>query len=680
MSEYHSTYNLLRKWRYGIFNSFNKNCDYFIRLPAAETYYETADRCLNQVISRYQNKENSSIKKIEVQIGIANTLAYPSALGIPASLAQTAIIQARVLLEGFSSLTLENVAQKSIDSFLLNTNKDLAVELAKIVSSNVSTYVAYEELREDEELNYYIDCLLFYLCNIQDFKKLETIDEITRAAIMFGEFMPEFQSSEIHPFSKKILSTCQDISRPFMQQMKQSKGKIKIAKAWVVQLMKSLEQFIPAENGQNTRGKGEGFANHAIGSDIDLSQEFPPLNESTPPMFRKPELDQVLQSYLQGSPISEKSNNSALKQDGPAVELPDELKQVIEDIKEMAKDFTTASSDNNHLEKYRSDLLQDQLKESPFKSGIMEGSVMQTTKVKVQMGNEAIDAKITEQVLEPSFDMEDVNRLKKEAEPITRKLEKDLFVNFQDEYYFDDRKTTGMLDKALIHKFAFSDVLFKKTIAKQEINTSEGAVLCLLLDSSGSMGKDKFQLLKILTAGILESSQGKKVEILAGLYNQTYEPGQGWVPFFRWLYNREKSVAIETIQPVNCIASLSKVESGDGGQDDSLMVSHMLTSADLISRRRSNIYLLHISDLGFISSFGRNAFEEVFEVVDTFKKKTNRLTYMLVSLGSDRDTGILEEVIDHSITLPAGQLDPVSAAEQVAVFVKEIVKSNRAKT
>ena len=166
-----------------------------------------------------------------------------------------------------------------------------------------------------------------------------------------------------------------------------------------------------------------------------------------------------------------------------------------------------------------------------------------------------------------------------------------------------------------------------------------------------------------------------KTEVLAALYNEILEKG-GYVPCIRWLFHRHKSPSVNYL---NCIANLNDL-CGSGGQADALSVSYILQEAYLLAKK-NNIYLLHLTDLGFCSSFkiNKTPHQEVIDVIGSFKRKHPELCYIICSLGQ-ANLGLIEDVADYSIILPPGELQASSAAEKVGVFVADIIRVNNSKS
>ena len=660
--------NSKRLWRSGrLGNAFKNSIDYYARIPALRTFYdyvEDAIKTIHAILS--VPYETDSPKKVKAQLSICYT-DYP--VGILAAIGHTAWVQFKSLLNA-SDISIYNFG-KDITKIKLpeGVDPEYFMKMLHIVQQAVSERLAYEELMQSD-VKQVIEAYRFFLAANE---KLEFhfFPEITRAAIIFGDLLPEVDEMDLNELTKKLLTVIRTVSMPFFEELKEvAPGEYyDIGRRWITRLARRISSYLPPMEGRGGvtvtgHGQPTSIPRTRFGLPNSPDEEFPGFDQKSVPLLEPPMKLEDLFSTDMKKQIS--SND-----------LPGHLKEMMSQLSTIAQTIKNASGQRTN-EDTRSDILLNELMNNPFSAGSIQGTSMEGNEVEVDLGEAgSVTGQIFDKAMELSYDLPEVEKLRKEARPLSDKIMSDLYPNSEEILLTERIRSSGCLDPGRLPYYEFTDAIYKRFILEHQLQKAGKSLMLLVCDGSGSMTSKKFKMLRLLTVAWLESTMKSQIQVMAGIYNDGSISQGRYGAKMEWIYHPRKTVSVSQKEAIRAVASIPQM--GGGGQRDALSLSYCLQEAESVAKG-NNIYMIHITDTGWCNSFGTGLppDEEIVNVVSQFKdKRKGQLHYTLVGLDTDAAGGI-DRVIDEFISLSAIELEnPYLAASKIAMYSSSILKKHK---
>ncbi len=671
--------NSKRLWRSGrLGNAFKSSIDYYARIPALRTFYDYVEGAIKTIHAMLSSTYDAdSPKKVKAQLSICYT-DYPA--GILAAIGHTAWVQFKSLLND-ADISIYNFGD-DIDMINLHEGADpeFFKKMLSIIQQSVSERLAYEELMQSD-LKQVIEAYRFFLA-ANDKLEFHYFPEIARGTIILGDLLPDFEDLELHDLTKDVLGDIRAISVPFYEELKESipEEYYEIGLRWIKKLAGRISRYLPpmeGTGGSSTQGRSQArsFPRTCGGLPHSPDEEFPGFDQKSPPLLEPP-------SRLEDLITMDMNNNPRpmdMKKPVSSENMPEHLKEMMTQLSSIAQTINSASGQRTN-EDTRSDILLNELLGSPFAAGSIQGTSMEGNEVEVDLGEAGcVTGQIYDKALELSYNLPEVEKLRTEAKPLTDKIMSDLYPNAEEILITERIRSSGCIDAGRLPYYEFTDAIFKRFIIEQKLQKAGKSLMLLICDGSGSMNSKRFKMLRLLTAAWLESTVKSQIQVMGGIYNSGPISQGRYGSKMEWIYHPRKTVSMSQKEAIRAVASIP--EMGGGGQKDALSISYCLQEAESVARGH-NIYLIHITDTGWCTSFGTGlaADQEIVNVVSQFKdKRKGQLHYTLVGLDTDVDGG-LSKVIDEFISLSATELEnPYLAASKIAMYSSSILKKHKNK-
>ena len=675
----HPGRNSKKHWKNsGESNAFKYNLDYHVRMNGLRSYYQRVDHVIRRVykiVDEVYTPDHD--KKVKAQLSVCYT-NYPSALAMLASLGHTAIVQYQALT-GFDRRRRELFVARLAEyeySAGFAIDQETYKKLVSLVDNVVKERVVYEELKRSG-LEQPMEAYRFFLASYNPLK-FNSLQDVLRAVVLLGELLPDPELMELHPFTKKLLIASYEGSRNSFKtfEVAEKHELFRIGQEWTKALCRSLVEYIPAPDDIDDNGEKEnprlGFAKGQPQLPRNADEEFPGLNKPHPPLFEKEAFEEsMIREFTGNGKLFKKQAQAS----GEAVEEDEDLKEFLKAVTDATKTLMQSSGQSSGIEDIRSDILIDKIMDGSFEAGPLQGTPVEGNEVEIDLGFEGkFKGEIHDQSFELSNDLPAIEQLVSEAQPLTNRMKKNIFPNQEDYPIVENLKATGSLDKERLAYHAFSDAIHKRYKIKQVNNKRGKPVILIVCDGSGSMGADKMHMLKILTCAWINSTLNTSVQVMAGMYRDGGIGNGRYGAKVEWIFHPGKTPAKSKRDAVRTLVNLPK--SGGGGQQDALSLGFMLSEADKFARGK-RIYMIHITDTGWCTSFkkGLSAEEEVVGVLAKRKEDHgDNFHYTLVGLGINSG-GRVEHYADKMICLPSGELSsPMAAASKIGIYVSSCLK------
>ncbi len=669
--------NSKRLWPSGrLGNAFNNSIDYYARIPALRTFYDYVEGAIKTVHALASEPyEADSPKKVKAQLSICYT-DYPA--GIIAAIGHTSWVQYKSLLSD-SDISIYNFGKEFGKAKLPEgMDPEFFAKLFQIIQQAVSERLAYEELMQSD-LKQVIEAYRFFLA-ANDKLEFHTFSEIARAAIILGDLLPDFQAMELHDLTKEVLTDIRTISMPFFKELNDATpGEYyEIGRKWIKKLARRIARYLPPiDNPEGStphgRSQARSFPRTRCGLPDSPDEEFPGFDHKSPPLLEAPsKLEDLFTMDMKDNPVP-----MDMKKQISADDLPDHVKEMMSQLSSIAQNIQNASGQKSN-EDTRSDILLNELLNSPFTAGSIQGTSMEGNEVEVDLGESgSVTGQVFDKALELSYNLPEVEKLKTEAKPISEKIKADLYPNAEEILITERIKSSGCIDAGRLPYYEFTEAIHKRFIIEHHLQKEGRSLMLLVCDGSGSMTSKKFKMLRLLTVAWLESTMKSQIQVMAGIYNDGSISQGRYGAKIEWIYHPRKTVSVSRKDAIRAVASIP--QQGGGGQKDALSLSYCLQEAESVARG-NNIYLIHITDTGWCNSFGTGLSpdEEIVNVVSQFKnKRKGQLHYTLVVLDADAAGGI-DQVINEFISLSAIELEnPYLAASKIARYSSSILKKHK---
>ena len=669
--------NSKKLWRSGrLGNAFKNSIDYYARIPALRTFYdyiEDAIKTIHAMLSA--TYEADSPKKVKAQLSICYT-DYPA--GILAAIGHTAWVQYKSLLND-SGINIYNFGNDIAKTKLPEeVDPEFFMKMLDIIQQAVSERLAYEELMQSD-LKQVIEAYRFFLA-ANDQLEFHYFPEITRATIILGDLLPDFQEMVLNDLTKEILIDIHTISMPFFEELKVAvPGEYyEIGRRWIKRLARRISRYLPpmeGPGGSTPQGPSQprSFPKTTCGLPSSPDEEFPGFDQQSPPLLEPPsKLEDLITMDMKDDPVP-----MDMKKQISGKDLPEHLKEMISQLSSIAQTIKNASGQRTN-EDTRSDILLNELLNSPFNVGSIQGTSMEGNEVEVDLGEGGpVTGQIFDKALELSYNLPEVEKLRTEARPLSDKIKSDLYPNAEEILITERIRSSGCIDAGRLPYYEFTDAIFKRFITEHQLQKAGKSLMLLICDGSGSMNSKKFKMLRLLTVAWLESTMKSQIQVMAGIYNEGSIAQGRYGAKMEWIYHPRKTVSVSQKEAIRAVASIPQI--GGGGQKDALSLSYCLQEAEAVARG-NNIYMIHITDTGWCNSFGTGIppDQEIVNVVSQFKdKRKGQLHYTLVGLDTEVAGGI-DQVIDEFIPLSALELEyPYLAASKITKYSSSILRKHK---
>ena len=290
-------------------------------------------------------------------------------------------------------------------------------------------------------------------------------------------------------------------------------------------------------------------------------------------------------------------------------------------------------------------------------------------KVSTTMGGKQTGGEIFDRVIALSNDFTACEKLLFEAWPITLVLKKNRYPGIRQTQEIRKLRTSGIIDSGRLALADVSPAIFRRYSKHEMSDPKGGPLLVIACDGSGSLNRNQMKMVKVLTTAFLQSTVGRKMNILAGLYHSGHVQKGVSGPLVQWIYHSRKTTAVSSGDAVRALVSLP--ETGTGVQSDALSLLFIMNEAKQLAGDNM-IYLILITDTAWNRSFytEEDGEEEVCACFQgMYEKLSGKLHTTLVAVGISGDTA-LEEHVDTVISVPDDELkDYAAVAEKIGVYV-----------
>jgi hypothetical protein len=661
-------------------DAFKANLDYSVRLSAQRIYYRLCKATQLAVARQVDASLNQGfVPKVKPQIGPAYT-NYPSALAVTASLGLTGFLEYQQwakerILTTFLAEYLQNPSQGD----QVRVDPEAYKKVAQIATENVQARLLLEDLSQIPAAGA-VEVYRFFLAS-QETLEYESVPEIIRAVVFFGDLLPEWSGMRLHPMTRQILTSVQRASAPFLERLPKSKPQhlVDLGSEWVRAICRSLAPYLPpsepkSESAQSPMGQQWAFTRgqSAAGNPPD---RIAPLEAKRPPTLF--ENENMLDRFAQSVALSKESMESAKGKEKENAEKGP-MDRAIEIIKEFAQTVDEAGGQSKHAEDMRSDLVERASLIASFKESPIQGNPADGHSVVVPLGDGLKGlGEIYDRALELSDDFAALDSLLESARPLTEQLRRILYPNVVHTPEMERLRNSGALDPGRLPLADVCTAVFRRYRVEMQPDRRGKPVLLIVCDGSGSLTQNPTLMLKNITCAWLNATVGKSISVLAGVHNTDIVRQGVYGPLVRWLYHPRKTPAIGRRDAVRALVALPNY--GTGGQTDALSLAFMLNEAAEIARGRM-IYLVLITDCGWCHSFvqPKSAKEEVYDFFRaSYKQFGNRLHTTLVALGMEKETGF-EDLLDKVIAVePKDLTNPSAVAEKISLYVASCMREQR---
>ncbi len=661
-------------------SAFNASCDYYERLPARALFYRFT-RESQMAVTEYAGVSVGPgfEPATKPQLSPAYT-GYPSALAALAAIGQSAFLE-------FEARVPERILFTRMDGYLadptrhdeVDSDPEVYQRLARAVTRSVQSRLLLEDLSRARRLTS-IEMYRLFLAS-QLTMRFRSLPEIVESVVLYSDVLPSWEEFELHRTTRKLLQEVADVSERYLGLLSgtESERLLDLGIGWVRDVCKAIAPYLPGdeekEDALSRNGSGHQLLFGQDEAALDGEEKIPPLDGLGPPMLFEPEslADQVVEQLGQiaGNPFAAFRESSI----GPLL-LSDVGDTTTAILRRFASAVCRASGRASEWEDIRSDLVEAILRSSAFSEGPLQGAAASGHEVTVPLGdNEPMSGALFEEVIQPSDDSAEYERLMQEAKPIAEALRRQLYPNVEDTAQVERARTSGTLDAGRLALGDVSDAVFRRYSFEQRASRRGRPVLLLVCDGSGSLRESQMATLKALSAAWLTSTARTRIQVLAGLYHSGVFHGASH-PTVEWIYHPRKSL-VSRSEAVRSVAALPK--RGSGNQADALSLAFMLEEARQLAQDRM-VYLILISDTEWIRSFSgnRTAAQEMFDFFQTaYDGSDGKLHTTLVALDVDGKTG-LEELLDKVITVPEAELtDYAAVAEKISLYVASLMVERR---
>ena len=666
-------------------DAFKHNLDHYERLPALRLFYKTVNKVTKTIAKQTgASSETEFIPKVKPQLGPCYTF-YPSNISAYAAIGLTAYLEYKARIsENSLSYMLSGYLEDPAKYHSLNIDKNVFKQIAKIVTDCVESRLLIEDMSRLQYASS-VEVYRLFLAS-QETMRFQSVPEIIRAIVLFGDILPAWQDQELHPMTMAMLLNVMDASEPFLEILCHTKSSefSELGAEWVKKICEEIAVFLPEdkkderqsnESEQPNLNPDTSIVQFRYQKDVNknsLRDSIPPLNGRNPPfLFNVPnfakQAAQIIEIQMQSNNVQSPENNET-PQKNPIQEMLKEFANTIENITQQSSNWEDMPSD--HVE--------SAMRISGFRQSPIEGNPSDGHSITVDFGNDQIaSGEIFDRPIELSDDIPAFENLKAEARPITDALKRSLYPNIVESPQVERFKTSGVIDPLRLHLADLSPAIYRRHNIYEKADPKGKPILLIACDGSGSLGKDQMNMLKTLTTAWISATKKSGTQVMAGLYHSgTIRRGISGA-LVQWLYHPLKTPSFSQEDAIRGLVSLP--ESGTGAQSDALSLNFMLNETKRLARGQM-VYLVVISDCCWNRSFyiNKTASEEVHGIFENAYKDFNgKLNITLIALGVSANTGF-ENLLDKVTVVSSEELkDSVAVANNISVYVASCMRERK---
>ncbi len=670
-------------------DAYKLNLEWDYRIQAQRLFYQACKQA-QLAVARQVNPvlDSSFAPKVKPQIGAAYT-NYPASLAVPACIGHTAFLEYQQWMKEKILITcLADYLKNPSEADDVRINPEAYRHLVQTVAETVQTRLLLESLSRLPPAAT-VETARLYLASQQSLR-FESLPEILRAVVLFGDVLPDWRGRLLHPLTVALLKTAADASAPFLARLRHTKPHLLLEEgvAWVKALSRRLSKYLPEPSPQMNQanapsGGGDSQSKEQVPKPEDRGRRFNPFAPLAPPLNsnRAPTLleePSPMRQFVQGLASGRGSASGDMLEAAPvhgAQGQPDPLAQL---VNEFVQTLQQAGGQTQQFQDLRSDLIEQAARSGGFKEGPLQGNPADGHSVKVPFadGREA-GGEIFDRPVELSDDFSGYENLQREAQAVTEDLRRTLYPNFTQVPETERLRTTGSLDPARLPLADVVSAVFRRYKVCEQADKRGRPVLLVACDGSGSLNSSQIHMLKILCCAWLMATVGKAIQVLAGLYHSgSIRQGLSG-PLVQWIYHPRKTPATGRRDAARALLSLPN--SGTGAQSDALSLAFMLDEAATLAAGR-RIYLILLTDCAWNISFnlGKSGKEEVASYLQgAYERLGDKLHVTLVALGVAGLTDF-ENLLDKVITVSNNELkDPSAVAAKIGLYVAACMKEQR---
>jgi hypothetical protein len=662
-------------------DAFKPELDYHLRLSAQRIFYK-ASRKVQEAAARHAGIiEGSGFKpKVNPQIGACYS-GYPASVAAYAAMGLTAYLEfeSRSARNLFRSQIVEAIKERLFREATPEGSTALD-SIIVLVSEWVQKRLFLEDLSSDKALGA-IEIYRVWAAAHQSMR-FETLGEMVRCVVLFGDLLPPWEHIDLHPLSKRILKGLSEDSRIYFEKLFASTPDryYDIGKDWIADLCRVLLPYLPDEvfnpdAAMDSQYRSTDRLRFPSSEDEapDGDQMVPPLDSPRrPSLFKRPSLSRDLIRAATDNLSRQDQKYELLT---AALGIESHLKDLARRLNLLEEMLARSWEQKNDWEDMRSDVLVRILSDTPFMKDPIEGDPACGHLVDVRVGDrETYQGTIFDRPISPSEDPRLYEDLMMDSKACTRVMKDIIYPNRESRPVVERLRAKGSIDPTRLALSDFSPAIFKVHRLEERLDRRGSPVVAIACDGSGSLEADQMHTLKILTASWLNSTAGTDVRVLAGVYTSG-RIRHGLVgPVVNWIYHPHKTPAITTGEAVRTVAALPF--SGDGVQSDALSIAFIVEEAKRLAKGRM-IYLILLTDCAWNRSFNteKPGYSEVRSLFEALYAELGEMLHVtMVRLGSSDPTG-MEDLIDKVITIPQSDLKESEAiAKTVGVYVATCVR------
>jgi len=664
--------------------AFDPDASWASKQIAQSRFYQAANRIQKAALRLVGGSESPDRTRAKAQLAAAYT-NHP--IGPQAALGHTAFLEVHQILGDLRTdiagaiLRLERAKEARID-----------VKTYCLVGGYVASAIAHRQIVE--EAARYPELALIELYRLfqasTNTLQFQYLRDVIECAVLFGDVLPSMRCLRLHPMTRQILAAINAASRAFWEKLRNSPTPLlpDFFKQWGNRLLEALIPFMPPENKEDVPARPSSPLRKGLSLDDDEetphrfglehpdgpeSPDFvPPLDNPRPPQLEEPAtpaqaMMQALNKLLQ----DDRAAASPQQDEGPSSEMAKTLK-------ELAETVAQASGQKNDWEDMREDLILEALARSAFGEGPIEGTPTQGHSIELELDGNEVGGQIFGRPVELSENMTQIERLRRDAHPITDVLRRNLYPSTSEHPVIERAHTSGQLDPHRLPLAEVSEAVFNRYCVYRKPNPEGRAVLVIAADASASLSERQMRMCKLLTAAWLESAQRSRVQVLAALYHSGAARKEMTGPLVQWVYHPRKTPVMNPREAVRAVASLP--DRGTGRQSDALSLAYILDEA-VPFFHGGQVYLVLISDVAWNKSFNGFAATPVEEVAQTLKTKREmfdgQMHVTLVAL----ERSVQEEIakaVDQVVAVTDEELgNPEAVAKKIGEYVAKCIRQRR---
>ena len=656
----------------GIGDAFRSNHDYRVRLAGQRLFYETlrkAERAMEQEFGTHV--QSSDAPPIQPQLGPCYT-TYPATMASYAAIGLTVFLKFRELTDcNLLSHYLKGYLRYPIPADVPHLNTELYRELVQHVAKSVQTRLLLADLSRSKSLAA-VEAYRLFAAAHRNHLRFSTVARIVDTVVLYGDLVPDWRMSHLHPLTSRLIKVVSEVSRPFSHLVSSTSSDrlLELGANWVSAICEQLASTLNSVNEQRPAGMStdlptiNGQAAAGIPSRAH-SPSIPALDAPLPPGLFHPQ-DFAHQIELnRGAFLSEEELDLiALRR-----QLGEDTEDVtrIRALAEFANAIARAGGQSEQWEDMRSDLVGVLIAVSAFETGPIEGGLVDGHEVSVCLRGTSCVGEQFDRPVELSEDLDACKRLLQRCQRTIDTISRVLYPNVEYVPVTERVCTSGSLDPGKLAVGDVSSAIYKRNHITAKADLRGKALLVIACDGSGSLNTCQMQMLKTLTCSWLMATVHSNVEVLAGLYHSgAVRPGVT-APLVQWIAHPKKTPALGNRDAVRALVTLP--DTGTGVQSDALSLSFIMDEARSLTK--GTIYLIHITDCKWNRSFDTSMTgeEEVRALFESWEQDSCQLHITMVALGGPDRTG-LETLVDNTIALTDGELQDFTAvADKIGRYV-----------